>query len=273
MRMNESDLTEAVKLNELGQRHHYIRDALLLCSVLLIFASCSPRPVTIDTPEGFEPSARNPAEILEKMTHRAEEPMLGLRGRARAQLSSPGNSERSSIQFASDRKRTLITFRNNLGIEGGRLLVEPDSVTLYNRVDQFVRKVSVKDRETLLDHGFYAVNILSVLEPDFSALTPRRVHESATAWQITFSDNTRMVFDKETRNLIQIEYYETNPAAFSSYLFSGHTRVSGKSVPSNIQILSRDRKSSIFLSIQSVEVNPSGLRLDLEIPPNIPIRR
>lgn len=241
--------------------------------VLLLFAACTPRIVTIEEgDEVFVPSSRNAAQVLEEIRGN-QPPILALSGRARAQLSTPGSTDRSSVIFVSDRTRTLLTFRNSLGIEAGKLLVEPDSVTLYNRIDQYAQRVSASNQDVLLDNGFYAVNMLNVLSPNLENLVPRSLHESDESLRFTFDDHSRMVFSKSTGELIRMEFRVLSPVAFSTYLFANAMNVSGHSLPRNIQVLSNDRRSSIYLTIQSYEVNPGNLNFNLDIPSNITIQR
>jgi len=244
-----------------------IRYVALLMTVVLA-VGCSPRVVTIEeSNETFSASNRNPAEVLEQL--RRNNPDLdGLSGRGRVQVSMPGSTERSTIVFTSDRQRSLLIFRNSLGIETGRLLVEPDSVTLYNRIENYVQRVSTANQDVLLDNGFYAVNMLNVLSPDFETLRPRTLLESEDSWMITFEDRSRMVFRKSDGNLTRVEYHLSNPTAFSSYLFADSITVNGYELPRNIQILSNDRQSAIYLTVQDYQVNPAGLNLDPGIPPN-----
>jgi hypothetical protein len=249
-----------------------IKTGLWLLVVALLLASCAPRPVTIETPDGFEPSGTHPRDLLAMMV-RQEAPAATLSGRGRVQLSMPGNTERSTIQFASDRNRTLLTFRNSLGIEAGRLLVESDSITFYNRVDQYVQRLSVNDKDLILENGFYAVNLLSVLLPDLGTREPRQAYENADSWRIIFEDRTSMTFSKQTRHLIGIDFYAASPMAFTTYLFANHFDAGGYPVPRNVQILSRDKKSSIFLTIQNIEVNPPTIDLNPQIPADVRVIR
>lgn len=241
--------------------------------LLVLLAACTPRVVSIEEgDEIFVPSQRNPAEVLEQI--RGQQPALHtLGGRGRVQLSTPGNTERSTVVFVSDRSRSLLTFRNSLGIEAGKLLVEPDSVTLYNRIDQYARRVSIAEQDLLLDSGFYAVNMLSVLNPDLEERYPRTLHESADSWRFTFEDHSRMVFSRETGTLTRLEFRVMDPTAFSTFLFANHVETGGFRLPRNVQILSNDRRSNIFLTVQSYDINPPQPQFDLNIPSGVTIFR
>ncbi len=233
-------------------------------------ACSSPKNIVLNGE--FIPSNRNAADVLAGLRG-LETPIEGVSGRARAQYSGPGNSERTGVIFSSDRDRTLMIFRNNLGIEGASLLVEPDSVTFYNRIDQSAQKVSNNDHNTLLENGFYAVNLLNILNPNMLNRVPRRAFESEKAWQITFDDQISMIFDKATGDLLQYDLYILNNFAFSTYLFGNYMEVAGYRLPRNIQITTKDKRSNIYLSVQSIEVNPALLDMTLNIPSHVRIER
>lgn len=244
---------------------------------ILIFAlltgmlySCAPRPIVINN--DFVLSSRNPSEVLYEL-RKPDVAVNGISGRARAQYSGPGSSERSTVTFASDRDRTLLVFRNSLGIEGGRLLVEPDSVTFYNRIEQVAQKVGADNHDALFDNGIYAVNMLSILNPDLEKRSPRRIYENESAWRITFDDHVSMVFDKSNGDLMQFDFRVLNNFAFSTYLFANYTEIDGYRFPRNIQITTVDKKANIFLNMQSYVVNPAYLDLTLDIPGHVRIDR
>jgi hypothetical protein len=246
-----------------------IKNALFLLTVAFLY-SCAPKSLTLEG--DFVQSSRNASEVLDQI-RMPEIAVQSITGRARAQYSGPGSSERSAVSFASDRDRTLLIFRNSLGIEGGRLLVEPDSVTLYNRIEQTAQRVSSDNHDVMFDNGFYAVNMLSILSPDLKNRVPRRIYENDSAWRITFDDHVSMNFSKETGDLLQFEYRILNNFAFSTYLFANFMEVSGYRFPRNIQITTNDRRSNIYLVIQSYEVNPPILELSLNIPGHVRIDR
>jgi len=236
-----------------------------------VFAySCAPKSIALEG--DFVQSSRNASEVLDQI-RKPVIPLESITGRARAQYSGPGSSERSGVVFSSDRERTLLIFRNSLGIEGGRLLVEPDSVTLYNRIDQVAQKVSPDNHDVMFENGFYAVNMLNILSPDLQKRVPRRIYENDEAWRITFDDHVSMVFNKDSGDLMQFEFRILSNFAFSTYLFANYIEVDGYRLPRNIQITTNDRRSNIYLIVQSYEVNPPLVDLSLDIPGHVRIDR
>jgi hypothetical protein len=49
--------------------------------------------------------------------------------------------------------------------------------------------------------------------------------------------------------------------------------VAGYRLPRNIQITTKDKRSNIYLSVQSIEVNPALLDMTLNIPSHVRIER
>jgi hypothetical protein len=243
--------------------------AMLLVAGVLVSCS-SPRELSLNG--DFQASSRNGSEVLAEL-NRPQVLIQGLSGRARAQYSGPGSSERSTVIFESDRVKTLMTFRNNLGIEGGKLYIDADSVTWYNRIDQVAQRVSVKNTDVLTSQGLYAVNLLKLLNPDFKSVRPRRVYENETSWRMDFDDRNTYVFDKNSGDVVQMEQFTLNNFAFSTYIFGSFAEVNGYRLPRNIQVTTKDRRSTIFLSIGSYEVNPARLDFNLDLPSHVRIDR
>jgi hypothetical protein len=242
---------------------------LIMCSGLAL--ACTP-PKKLAIEGDFVPSSRNPSEVLAELG-RPRELITSISGRSRAQYSGPGSSERSSVQFASDRTTTLMTFRNNLGIEGGKLHIDADSVTWYNRIDQVAQRVSVTNTSVLADQGLHAINLLQLLNPDIESRRPRRMYENPTSWRIDFDDQSTLVFDKQTGDILQYEQFTLNNFEFSTYLFGSYMDVSGYRMPRSIQITTKDRRSNIFLNVQSFEVHPAILDISLDLPSHVRLER
>jgi outer membrane lipoprotein-sorting protein len=125
----------------------------------------------------------------------------------------------------------------------------------------------------MLENGFYAVNMLSVLDPDIRERRARRAYENPDSWMIVFDDQSRMTFDRTTGNLTRYDMPMMHNLAFSTYLFGNHVRIAGYAMPQNIQILSNDRRTAVTIQVQSYEVNAAISELTLDIPAHIRIIR
>src|SRR5699024_12195840 len=95
---------------------------------------------------GFHPSSVSGKASTEKMADYSDD-IHALKGKGRAIVSEPGNTERVMLLFSSTRSKSLVTIRNGLGIEGGELLTDGDTLTVYNKVDKYIRKIPIRSGE------------------------------------------------------------------------------------------------------------------------------
>ncbi|MEX1135888.1 MAG: DUF4292 domain-containing protein [Balneolales bacterium] len=244
--------------------------AILILSALLL-SSCAPSSVVMDDDE-YSTTELNASELFAEMPN--YDPLLqSIEGKARAQISRPGESERATIYFTSNRDTSLLRVRNTLGIEGGRVLSMEDSVTLYNRIDEYAQRFSKEDAAYHYLNGITAMNLVEIMNPDIRKYGPEQVLMNDEAYLIVMDDGSRFYLDRDDLHITRVEYPTESPEAFSIFVFQDHVMVEGYRLPRRIQILSSDQKSNIFLLIRSLEVNPPNLEFDLEIPEDIQIER
>lgn len=243
---------------------------LLLLSALML-SSCAPSALIVEDEE-FSHTELAAAELLAKMPN-YDPPLRSVGGSARAQVSRPGESERATVYFTSDREASLLRIRNQLGIEGGRVLSTGDSVTMYNRIDEYAQRFSKVDAAFHYLSGITAMNLVEILNPDIRQYSTGQVLVSDESYLILMDDGTRFYLDRNGLHLNRIEYPAQVPEAFSTFIFQNHALIDGYRLPRSIQILSSDRESNIFLLIRSLDINPANLDFELGIPEEIPIER
>lgn len=243
-------------------------------SALFLFLGCSPRTADVLVSEGFEPSETTAEDIINFMPA-SSHAIHSVDGRAQAQASGPDYSEQATLFFTSDRTQSLLRMRNNLGIEGGRILADPDSVLIYDRINQKAWKMSASDSRNMLLNGFTAFNILEFLLPELNADDVEAVFHDDSLWLLKLYDGKQIFVSKTDGHLARIEMSSptSKPDAFDTFIFSSHGSIAGVLLPRRIQILSNDRKSNIFLTIRGLEVNPSELSFDINIPESVYIER
>lgn len=246
----------------------------VLCLSFVLAAACSPAEMVRDTEmdESFHASDRTTGELISELDN-YRNGITALKGRARTQLSSPGESERATVSFSSTREKSLLEIRNQLGIEGGRILSNPDSVLIYNRMENYAQKMDRQMAAHYYLSGITALNLVDILHPSRERLAEARVLESRNHYMLVTPDEYRYYFDRDDLILKRTEYPVQDPEAFSTFLFEDYVEVDGAHVPRRIQILSSDEKTSIFLMIRSLEVNPDELTFDIDIPDDITIER
>ena len=244
----------------------------LFVMVLLLLPACG-TPGALQLEEGeFVPSEIGKEVFFEQ--YAGENPVpRALSGRASVQVSEPGHTERANVHFRSDRYESLLLVRTSLGIEGGRIYSNPDSVIIYNRIDEVAHKMSHYDAAWFYLNGIGAMNLLSMLYPLAGPHQIEAIYETGEHFLIETTYGDRHILDRERLLLRRTERSTLHPEAYSTFHFENHAELEGHRLPRRIQILSYDEKSNIFLVIRSLEINPSDLEFDPEIPDNIDIIR
>lgn len=132
----------------------------ILC---LTIAACSgPEELTTDKPEGFEASPISPSEIITAIPDYSTN-LQTISGKGRAIVSEPGNTERVTISFSSNRAKSKVTVRNSIGVEGGQLLTDGDTLLVYNKLDNFARKIPVRGGNLTRINRIASLNILDMI--------------------------------------------------------------------------------------------------------------
>jgi hypothetical protein len=253
----------------------------LLFTGFVMLSACSPR-ISPDG-QGLQMEGLTRAEIpadsliiymkAQQGITQHPEGVHALRGRAAARVSMPGSSEQATLRFTSDPQQSLLSFRNNLGIEGGRIYADTDSVLIYDRIEKTAQKMSLEASRYALLNGFTAFNIITLLFPDIQTRPAPQVFEDAERWVILTGAGRQYEIGKENGLLSRVRNPAADPMAYNQFIFSEYATIDGIQLPRRIQILSNDEESSIFLIVQALEINPEDPDFDPQIPDDITIER
>jgi hypothetical protein len=244
--------------------------ALML--LVLTASACSPKRAVLVDPSGFRASDADPAVILASSPN-AGKSIHSMEGRARAQVSRPGLSERATVSFTSDRTQTLITIRNNLGIEGGRIHADRDSVLVYDRIEKQAWKSDISRSHELLLNGFSAFNLIDFIDPVLEAGQVTGVSEDDRHYKLEFFDGKTVIFNRSNYLVERIVFSADDPEVFSTFLFENHAALNGFMLPRTIRIFSNDGRSVIHLVTQALDLNRNNLDFDPGIPSDVTIIR
>ncbi len=226
--------------------------------ILLVLASCAPKPILLK--EGtFDLSKRDGKEVMGELFE-AGSIATSVSGTARVQATSPGLTERGIMDFASTRKMSYASIRNGIGIEGYRLLIDGDSITVYNRIDKYAERVALED-------AILPMSLLDILNPDLLAKRVSKLYENPTYWYFLFTDGSAAIIGRSDGHIKRLD------ASFATILYEDVTRVDSIPMARRIQLLSNDQKTNIFLNIQAVRMNPESLEFDLRMPAGTRIER
>jgi hypothetical protein len=243
----------------------------LLTAIILLFISCtSTRTVTTDE-ELYE--VKIPLNgIIESIPNYSGE-LISVKGKGRALVSEPGNSDRITIDFETDTLLSLLTFKNRIGITGGSMLVDRDSILIYNKIDKYAQKVSVQDGRMTNLNELASVNLLDLMNFKIEIEDVEKILQSDTEYILGFYNKGIARINKKTGTVSYIEQARSSGLPYSSLTYENYGEIDGYTLPRKITILSADRNSQVVFQVRTLEVNPSKLDLNIDIPDDIVIER
>lgn len=236
--------------------------------MLALLAACSATGSLPVDEMGFVPSEMEAVAFFEAYTTRNIIPRT-LSGRATVQVSEPGQSERVSVQFRSDHSQSLLLVSNNLGMEGGRIHSDPDSVTVYNRIEKVAHRMSRDDAARFYLNGIGAMNLIRILYPFNGPSEIAGIYENDDYFLVETIPGERHLLSRDSMLLRRTERRNVSPEAYHTFEFTNHAEREGYRLPRRIRIVSYDGKSHIFLVIRSLQTDPADLDFDPGIPDNI----
>lgn len=213
------------------------------------------------------------ADSVISMIHDYSSVMETLSGRGRAIVSQPGSSDRVTVQFHSNRDTSLLTVRNNVGIEGAEILVNSDSLLIYNKVDNYAEKASLRQSNMSSVGSIASVNMIDLFNFTFASGDVKNIFENENVYGVVLQ-NSAVVSVSKRDGLIQevIQPPETE-AAYSRIIYEGYAEIRGFYLPRKITIFSSDGDSRATFLVQQLEVNGNLPSLDIELPQDIPVYR
>lgn len=241
---------------------------LLLLPVLLT-AACSTSKETVSA-SGFSSASVEATQITSSLPDYSGS-LSTLKGKGKAIVSEPGNNERVTIYFSSNREKSLVTVRNGIGIEGGKLLTDGDSLLVYNKIDKFARKISIRDGSLERINNLASLNILDIINFTVDSTEVSRVFENEDHYRLQLESGARVFVDKDDRLIQRVEQPASSRLPYSLIEYEAYSEINGYKLPRRITIFSADKKSKVNLLVQSLEVNPVLEELEIELPKNTKI--
>ncbi len=240
--------------------------------VLLLLSACSTsRDIT--SIENLE-KADISADELVSMVPNYSESLLTISGSGRAIVSEPGNSERVTIQFQSNRDESLLTIRNSVGIEGGQIYVDSDSLLIYNRIDRIAEKVPLRDGRLSSVGSIASINILDLINFTFEANDVDEIYDDRDMYVALLYNRTLLNISKSDGSIREVVHANENIAApYSRIEYEGYGIIDGFTLPRRITIFSRDGESRAALLVQRLDVNTELPELSIVLPNDVPIYR
>ena len=242
------------------------------CIIIVLFLiSCTPKNSLIIDPN-YSPSTIA-ADIVLKNIPDYSKSLFSAKGSGRAMVSELGNSDRVSIEFETDSLLSLITFKNRIGIQGGAMLVDQDSITMYYKIDKIAQRVAITDGRLTSLNELASVNLLDLLNYKIRDEQISKVFESDTHYMLVFKNRGSAIVDIKSGLIDQVLQPTNTGLPYSSITYENYSELEGYTLPRKITIFSADGNSKVIFQIRGLEINPEELNLTIDIPKDITIQR
>ena len=245
---------------------------LLMSLAGVLLAGCSTTAVVADT-ESLEPADITTDELMALIPDYREQ-LTTISGSGRAIVSEPGNSERVSIQFQSNKQESLIHVRSGAGIEGGQIYADRDSLMVYNRLDKIAEKVPLHHGNLSSVGSLASVNLLDLFNYTIDPETIDKIFLDSNSFVLLLANRTLIRISKRDGAVESVVHANDNRSApYSRLEYEGYTAIDQLLLPRRITIYSKDGHSRATLLVQRLEINPSLPPLGIDLPDDIPIHR
>ena len=241
---------------------------LFLLALLLV--SCRSSRPFVDA--NYSPSTIPPDSIVLHLPNYEDE-IFSAKGKGRAIVSEPGNSDRLTIEFETDTSLSLLTIKNRIGIEGGKMLVDEDSITIYSKIDKLAQKMSVDDGQLTSLNELASVNLLNVLNFKILPNQVAKVFASETHYMLVLTNGGTAQVDIKEQVITRITQPQESDSPYSSIEYESYGKIDGYTLPRKITILSADGASKVLFQIRSLDINPRSVNLSIDIPKEIIVQR
>ncbi|MBO6792923.1 MAG: DUF4292 domain-containing protein [Balneolaceae bacterium] len=249
-----------------------LRFTPILCFCLIFTACKSTAPVINPNVSNYSLSDKSVKEVLDQLPDYTSQ-ITAISGKGRAIVSEPGNSERATIDFSADTSLSLLTVKNRIGIEGGAMLVDQDSILIYYKLDKIAQKVAITDGRLTSLNELASINLIDLLHFHLEKEAVLEVYESEDTYLIRLTTNGGATVDKAEHLIREVRQPYGTGLPYSKLTYENYGELNGYILPRKITILSADGDSKVVFQIRSLQINPENVDLQLDIPSNIIIDR
>lgn len=237
---------------------------------LLTLSSCRSSREVVQETEDFSEAETEARQITERIPNYSKS-LTSISGRGKAIVSEPGTSDRVNVIFSSNHQKSLVAVKNGIGVEGGQILSDGDSLLVYNKIDKFARKISIREGELRRINNLASLNILDLINFTVDTDQIRQVRENENHYRLQLNNGARVFVDKDSGFIIKVEQPRSSGLPYSQIQYDAYSKIEGFMLPRRITIFSADKQSKVNLLVQSLEINPRLDELKIELPENITI--
>lgn len=227
---------------------------------------------TVLLPSEMDRSDVNAEQIVSRIPD-YRQTLTTISGSGRAIVSEPDNSERVSLQFQANRNESLITVRNSLGIEGGQIYADKDSLLIYNRVDKYAERIPLHEGRLTSIGSLASVNVLDLLNYTVDSETVTSVYQNDDYYLLITESGSQVTIRRDSFTISEVVHHGNASHSYSRVEYDGYSNIDGYLLPGRVTIYSRDGTSRAALLVQRMETNAGLPPLRISIPDDIPVLR
>lgn len=193
--------------------------------------------------------------------------------KARVTVKSPDENRTFNAVVHHRRADSLFMRVSLFGIEGGRVLLTPDSVFFYDTRKAVLRAGPLEDVQEFfpvpVSSADFFRTMLGLVAPDPS--TAWSLQADSTLYYVSNStDRRRYTVDPTRWRVVRYEERSANGTVVRKQLFSDFRSVNGVLLPSRVifQRPANDLRAAV--RYQEMTLNPSSLSFNLDVPSQVP---
>lgn len=246
----------------------------LCVTILFLFIGCS-TPATLTDIESLERANVTAKEVISIIPDYGDH-LFTISGSGRAIVSEPGNNERVTIHFQSNRDESLIQIRSGTGIEGGQIYVDRDSLMVYNRIDRKAEKVPLHEGNLSSVGSLASVNMLDLFNYTVDPDSIEEIYaDHETGSYVLLLTNKSLIRISQSDGHVQnvVHANDNRSAPYSKLEYEGYSAIEELLLPRRITIYSKDGNSRATLLVQRLNINPTLPPLGIDLPDDIPVIR
>ena len=251
-------------------RQGLTRLALAVTLVAVSIGGCArTRPFT---PAEAELPSAFPDHTLEQIQAQVRisgSDLQSMRARAALTLASPERSGRFSAEIREAGGDSLyMSISPGLGIEAIRVLVTPDSVFVYDRLDNRVRYGSSEEAAAVMPVPLSGEELARSLAGRVAPSTDvdwKIESDSAHYHLIHPAGTERYVIDPAFWRVIRYERRTANDQLIEERIFESYSDVEGHILPQRLVFRLPREEATVVLTYRDVDPNPGDLSFDLRV--------
>lgn len=247
----------------------------LVAGVGLVLAGCGSSAPTADgpgLPKGFP---NHSVEQIHRAISQSSDTLHSFSATARIAVRSPQETQSFTARVRQRRADSLFMSFSMLGIEGGRMLLTPDSVFFFDTRKAVLRVGSLVDVRQIFPAPIASnelfQNMLGVIAPDPSR---RWSLESDSSLYYVSGGNhyQEYVVDPIRWRVVRFVKQAADGTVLQKRHFSDFRRVEGVLVPHRVVFRRPVDGLSAVVSYRDIDFNPTDLSFHLNVPPEVPRR-